>query len=148
MQTTSPWKSVFFLGLLVISTSVLAVTPDEEEDKKCIKPKFRDFAPEAKAEVNPGSDITFHVSHNSEPSTIAAEAKGVKMKVNVKDRKTFYEVKTNLPTELRGTFARISVSARALEGECIGHDGWLIKIKGDETAVTATDSTDKTTKTQ
>ncbi len=148
MQTTSSWKSVFFLGLLVVSTSIFAVTPDEEEDKKCIKPKFRDFAPAAKSEVIPGSEITFHVSHNTEPNTIGAEAKGQKMKVNVKDRKTFYEVKTNLPAELRNTYARISVHARGLEGECIGHDGWLIQIKGDETAVTAADNVGKTAVTQ
>lgn len=132
MNKPTHWKSILALGLLVFATSVFAATPDEEErDKKCIKPKFRDFAPEAKAEVDPGAEITFHVSHNAEPSTIGAEAKGQKLAVNVKDRKTFYEVKSRLPGDLKNSYARISIHARAAEGECIGQDGWLIKIKGE-----------------
>lgn len=130
MKITFPWKRLLVLGLIAASANAFAVTPDEEEmDKKCIKPKFRDFAPAAKSEVAPGSEITFHTSHNAEPTTIGAEAKGQRLNVNVRDRKTFYEVKTLLPAELSSTFARISIHARAADGECIGQDGWLLKIK-------------------
>ena len=127
-------KILLAVGLVVLSNTVFAVTPAEEEEKKCIKPKFRDFAPPAQSEVEAGSDISFHVSHNSEPSTIGADAKGQKLVVNVKDRKTFYEVKTQLPKDLVNTYARISVHAKALEGECIGQDGWLLKIKASDKA--------------
>lgn len=123
---------ILTIALLVVSASAFAVTPEEDEiDKKCIKPKFRDFAPPAKAEVDPGSELSFHVSHNADAPTIGAEAKTQKMAVSVKDRNTFYEVKAKLPADLKGTFARISIHARAADGECVGHDGWLIKIKGD-----------------
>jgi hypothetical protein len=129
MKTTTSWKSAVALGLLVVSTSLFAVTPDDEEEKKCIRPKFRDFVPEAKAEVNPGSEISFHISHNADPLHITAEAKGLKLAVKVRDRNTFFEAHAQLPAELINTFARINVQAKAMEGECVAHDGWLIKIK-------------------
>jgi len=139
MKTSFPWKRIFFISLIAASSNVFAITPEEEEmDKKCIKPKFRDFAPAAKSEVAPGSEITFHTSHNAEPTTIGADAKGQPMKVNVRDRKTFYEVKAQLPTELSNTFARINIHARAADGECIGQDGWLLRIKSNGSDAAAT----------
>lgn len=140
MKTITSWTSAVALGLLVVSTSLFAVTPDEEEEKKCIKPKFRDFVPEAKAEVNPGSDIGFHISHNADPLHITAEAKGLKLAVKVRDRNTFFEAHTQLPAELSNSFARITVRAKAMEGDCVASDGWLIKIKpkaGEAAALTA-----------
>jgi len=141
MKITTTWKSAVALGLLIVSTSLLAVTPDEEEEKKCIKPKFRDFVPEAKAEVNPGSEIGFHISHNADPLHITAEAKGLKLDVKVRDRNTFYEAHAQLPAELSNSFARINVRAKAMEGDCVASDGWLIKVKpkdGEAAPSTAT----------
>lgn len=133
MNSTSFWKSLLTLGCLIFSTATLAITPEEEEGlKKCIKPKFRDFAPIDKSEVEAGSEISFHVSHNSESSTIGAEAKGQKLILDIKDRKKFYEVKARLPAELSNTFARISLHAKAVDGDCIGQDGWLLKIGSKE----------------
>lgn len=129
MTTSTRWKSLLTLALLICSTSVFAVTPDEEDEKKCIKPKFRDFAPEAKAEVSPGTEVVFHVNRQAEPTSIGAEARGIKMKLDVRDRKTFYEVHSKLPAEIVDGFVRISIHAKGLEGNCIGQDGWLIKIK-------------------
>lgn len=144
MNSSTPRKILLTLGLLVVSNAIFAVTPAEDVEKKCIKPKFRDFAPATQSDVDPGSDISFHVSHNAEASTIRAEAKGQKLAVTVKDRKTFYEVKSQLPKELVNSFARISVQARALEGECIGHDGWLLKIRDQEgKAATSSHTADK-----
>lgn len=139
MYKISHWKGALALCLLVSSTSLFAVTPEDEEDKKCIKPKFRDFSPAAKAEVNPGSEISFHVTHNADPASIGAEAKTIKMKLTVRDRKTFYEAHAALPEELSNSYARISIHAKAAEGECVGHDGWLIKVnpKAGEVAAPA-----------
>lgn len=130
MTPSIRWKYALVLGLMALSTVASAITPEEDErEKKCIKPKFRDFFPADKAEVSPASPMRFHVSHNANPATIAAEAKGQKIKLTVHDRKNFYEVSGTLPPELQGTFARISLHARAAEGDCMGSDGWLIKIK-------------------
>ena len=140
MTIKFPWKSALTLVLLMSSTALFAVTPDEEEEKKCIKPKFRDFSPAAKSEVAPASEITFHVTHNANPDSIGAEAKMIKLQTQVRDRKTFYEVHAQLPSELSNTFARINIHAKPVEGECLGQDGWLLKIKpkDGETSPTAT----------
>ncbi len=143
MYSSRSLKTSLTVGLILFSTSIFAVTPDEEEDKKCIKPKFRDFAPVSHSEVSPGSDLSFHVSHNADPTKITADAKGQKLTLSVKDRKKFYEVKSQLPKDLTNTFVRINTHAKSNEGECIGQDGWLLKIlatgseasKTNETAV-------------
>ena len=129
MQASKSLKTLLTVGIVLFSTSIFAVTPDEEEDKKCIKPKFRDFAPANHTEVNPGSELTFHVSHNADPTKITADAKGQKLTLNIKDRKIFFEVKSQLPKELNSPFVRINTHAKSNEGECIGQDGWLLKIK-------------------
>lgn len=152
MTSSARWKYLLLLGLLTLSTAASAITPEEDErDKKCIKPKFRDFSPADKAEVAPGSPMGFHVSHTADPASIAAEAKGHKIKLNVKDRKTFYEVTGSLPSELSNTFARISLHAKAAEGECMSGDGWLIKIKAageNAVAAPASETPQQTTETE
>lgn len=129
MNIKSSWKSALALTMLLSSTSLFAVTPDEEEEKKCIKPKFRDFSPATKSEVDPASEISFHVTHNANPESIGAEAKSIKMVTTIRDRKTFYEVHAKLPGDLSNSYARINVHAKPAEGECLGQDGWLLKIK-------------------
>lgn len=136
MKLSNRWKSVLLLSTMVFSSAALALSPEEEERlKECKRPKFRDFVPEQKAEVDAGTDISFHVSHNADPFTVSAEARGEKMKVNVVDKKTFYFVSAKLPPLSPG-FARIHVTAKSaeskLESGCLGQDGWLIKIKGEE----------------
>lgn len=131
MRSTNVRKSALFFIALIFSQMASAVTPAEEEEKKCMKPKFRDFSPAANAEVAPKSSISFHINRLADPNHISASAKKIPMKIEVVDKKTFYYVTGKLPDELTEGFARIHVQAKALEGECIGQDGWLVKIKGD-----------------
>lgn len=139
MRLSKCWSSLLLLGMLGFSSAVLAVTPEEDENKKiCTKPKFRDFVPEHKAEVATESEISFHVSHNADPVTITATARGEKLNVTVQDKAIFFLVKTKLPALTPG-FARIHVTAqaaesKAIQGGCVGQDGWLIKIAGEEPA--------------
>ncbi|WP_446809912.1 hypothetical protein ACH50O_22105 [Methylomonas sp. 2BW1-5-20] len=138
MKLSNRWRGALLLWAMVFSTAALALSPEEEERlKECKRPKFRDFVPEQKAEVDAGADIAFHISHNADPLTVTAEARGEKMKVNVVDKKTFYFVSAKLP-QLTPGFARIHVTAKSaeskLESGCLGQDGWLVKIKGEEVA--------------
>lgn len=128
MKFPKLWKYAIPLTLLAFCQNVLAETPAEEAEKKCIKPKFRDFSPAAKSEVAPESEISFHINRYADPLHIAASAKKIPMKVEIEDKQTFYYVKAKLPAELKNSYARIHVEARSTEGECIGQDGWLIKI--------------------
>ncbi|MGD0958388.1 MAG: hypothetical protein ABSB19_01130 [Methylomonas sp.] len=127
------WKNVIFITTVFFAGAVLAVTPDEEDKKECKKPKFRDFAPAHKAEVAPETPISFHVNRPADPNHIKLEAKGINVPVTVIDKVTYWFVNAKLPAEIRDGFARIHVTAKALDGECIGSDGWLIKIKTVET---------------
>jgi hypothetical protein len=67
------------------------------------------------------------------------------MKVEVVDKKTFFYVKATLPDELTEGYARIHVEAKASEGECIGEDGWLLKINSGAPEKTAKASPEKIT---
>jgi hypothetical protein len=142
MKLSKRGNSALLFCAMLFSSAVLAVTPDEDEKGACKKPKFRDFVPEQKAEVAAESEISFHVSHNADPLTVTADVRGEKMKVNLQDRVTFFLAKTKLPALSPG-FARIHVTAmaaegKAIEGGCLGQDGWLIKIKGEESAAAPT----------
>lgn len=128
------WKHALLLAALACAQTAAAVTPGEEPEKKCIKPKFRDFSPENLAEVAPGGEISFHINRHADPLHVGASAKQIPLKVQVTDKQTFYYVTAKLPAELTSGFARITIEARAMEGECVGRDGWLVKIVGPESA--------------
>ena len=137
MKVSNTWKTVFLLSTLVFNQSVFAETPAEEAEKKCIKPKFRDFTPAHQSEAAPGSDIIFHINRHADPLHVKASAKNLPVQLKVVDKKTFYYVSGKLPAELPDGFARIHVQAKGIEGECIGQDGWLVKIKKAAGASTA-----------
>lgn len=128
MKLTTSWKNLILISAVIFSNTAMAVTPAEDEEKECKKPKFRDFVPAAKAEVSPESEISFHVSRGADPHSVTADAKGEKMAVNVQDKATFLKVTAKLPASIRDDFARIHVTAKAAEGGCMGQDGWLIKV--------------------
>jgi hypothetical protein len=137
MKLAKNRKSLLFIAAMLFASNAMAVKPGEDDDKKeCKKPKFRDFVPEHKAEVAPGSEVSFHVSRGTLLTSIKAEAKGEKMDLAVLNRKTYIEVKTKLPASVGEGFARIHVTAKAEEGECAGQDGWLITVKDPNSTAT------------
>jgi hypothetical protein len=137
MKLAKNRKSLLFIAAMLFASNAMAVKPGEDDDKKeCKKPKFRDFVPEHKAEVAPGSEVSFHVSRGTLLTSIKAEAKGEKMDLAILNRKTYIEVKTKLPASVGEGFARIHVTAKAEEGECAGQDGWLITVKDPNSAAT------------
>lgn len=134
MKLANCWKTTVLVSAVLFTNAAFAVTPAEETEKECKIPKFRDFLPVALSEVAPESEISFHVSRGADPLTVTAEAKGEKMPVSVQDKTTFLLAKAKLPAALRDGFARIHVTANAVEGGCLGQDGWLIKIQDGATA--------------
>lgn len=135
MKLAKCWKTVILISAVMFTHAAFAVTPAEEEEKECKKPKFRDFLPAPKSEVPPESQISFHISRGADPHSITAEAKAEKMAVNVQDKVSFLLVTAKLPASLREGFARIHITAKAAEGGCLGQDGWLIKVGNGEKAV-------------
>jgi len=128
MKSSTSWKTVILLTALAFAPIVSAETPAEETDKKCVKPKFRDFSPAANSEVAPGAEISFHINRNADPLHIGAAAKKIPLTVKVENKQTFYYATAKLPAELKEGYARIHIEAKAAEGDCIGQDGWLVKI--------------------
>ena len=141
MKSSKFWKSAILLTTLVFTHASSAETPAEETEKKCIKPKFRDFSPAHQSEVAPGSQISFHINRHADPLHIGASAKKIPMKVAIEDKQTFYYVTAKLPAELKDGYVRIHVEAKSMEGECIGQDGWLIKITDKPKAPDASSET-------
>ncbi len=112
----------------------------------CKPPQFRDFVPAERVrnqpfiEVAPESIIAVKAMGSIDPSTIRVFAKKIVLEPTVVDKKSFFQITAKLPAELRGGFARIDLIAQAHKGECIGKDGWLIKIKEAATIAEAVDS--------
>ncbi len=101
----------------------------------CRPPQFRDFSPPERVrnqpfvEVAPESEISVKAMGSIDPSTIRVFAKRIVLTPTVVDKKSFFQITAKLPAELRGGYARIDLIAQADKGECMGKDGWLIKIK-------------------
>lgn len=136
MKLAKCWKTVILISAVIFTNAVFAVTPAEDEEKECKKPKFREFSPAPKSEVKPESEIAFHISRGADPHSVTAEAKSEKMAVKVQDKTSFLQVTAKLPASLREGFARIHITAKAAEGGCLGQDGWLIKVGNGEKPVT------------
>lgn len=108
---------------------------------KCPLPTFRDFIPAEQVkggpvpEVEAESVVQFSVHRGADLTTIRAEVRDLKLKIEVEDRNSYGIVKIKLPPELNGKYARIHLYALSQSaGDCLAKDGWLIKIKKKETA--------------
>ncbi len=128
MKITKSLRMIVVLGMTVFAGTTLAYNSGNTE-KECKKPRFRTFEPEHLSEVDPETQISFHVSNWADPTTIKAEAKKIPLQVNVVDKMNFFVVTAKLPATINGKYARIHVVAKAKEGRCRGQDGWLLKIR-------------------
>lgn len=113
---------------VVAFTGTAAGYGSEEGDRRCKKPKFRTFEPVHLSEVPPETEISFHVSNWADPDTIKATAKKIPMPVTVVDKINYFDVTAKLPASLIDKYARIHVEAKADDGDCLGQDGWLLKV--------------------
>ncbi len=104
-------------------------------DKECVVPKFRTFSPPEQVkgspvpEVEPEAEVGFTVSGNADPTTIVAVAKDQPLKLNVVDKKSYYQVTAKLPAVLNGKYVRIHLKVKSQKGDCRNKDGWLVKVK-------------------
>ena len=120
-------KGLLFLFCLFFTGTVLAYGSSSSTKKACKKPKFSDFAPEKMAEVAPLSEFSFMASAATKPDTIAVSVKKVEVDVNIDKKGGKYLVTGHLPESLKGTYARIAITAMG-PNSCKGKDGWLVKI--------------------
>lgn len=128
MKITKNLRMTVMLGMTVFAGDALAYGSGDS-DKDCKKPKFRTFEPVRLSEVDPETEISFHVSNWADPTTIKAEARKVPMEVSVVDKMSFFVATAKLPASINGKYARIHIEAKAKDGRCRGQDGWLLKVK-------------------
>ncbi len=135
-------KSVLLMAVMLASGTAIAYSPDELE-KECHKPKFTDFtlteykAPE-QVETPAETEFSFKVPVWTNPESIKLTIKKQPLAFTIESNSSFHKVKAKIPAEFTGKFARLDVSAKALEGECHQETGWLLKIADKAPATTET----------
>jgi hypothetical protein len=123
MKTT---KLVCLIGLSMISTQIFAYG-SSSSSKSCTKPDFSEFSPADKAEVAPQSEFSFLASASTNPKSIVVDIKKQPVAIKITPKGQSFLVTGKLPVELKGTSARINISAES-PSSCKATDGWLIKI--------------------
>jgi len=128
LKTTAVIAAMFFTGpAFAYNAGNTAV--------RCVEPIFRDFIPAEQVKGGPVSEtdaesvITFAVHRKPDPTTIRAEVKGIKLKLEIDHRNIYSVVKAKLPPELSGKYARVNLYATAQKGGCKSKDGWLFKVR-------------------
>ena len=124
-------KSILLLLVLSVFASCAMATRNRENE--CVKPRFSKFVPEQYSEVPPGSEFSFVASGNTMSDTIKVAVKKIEAEITIEDKDIFYKVSGKLPDSLKGTFARITISAKGDSGKSktacrLAKGGWLIKI--------------------
>ena len=134
MKIIKGFKTAIVLGAMFFTGSAWAYNAGNVTEK-CVGPIFRDFIPAEQIkggpvpEVEAESIIGFSVHRKSDPTTIRAEIKDVKLKLEIDHRNIYTIVKTKLPAKFSGKYVRVNLYAKAQKGECKSKDGWLIKVK-------------------
>jgi hypothetical protein len=113
--------------LMVATSNVWAYGSSSSSKKACNKPTFSEFAPANNAEVTAKSAFSFTASGNTNPESIIVTVKNQPVAVTVTPKNQGFQVAGTLPDTLKGSFARISITADG-PNQCKGSDGWLVKI--------------------
>ena len=122
-------KCLLMILLMLVAGNVSAYGGGgSSSSKACAKPKFSDLKPAENSEVAPGSSFSFTASKNTYSNTIKVTVKGKPVSVQAASQKDgTFAVSGKLPDDIKGTFARIAITADA-QGNCNGTGGWLVKI--------------------
>jgi len=135
MKIITGLRTSIILGALFFTGSAFAYNAGNVAEK-CPLPVFRDFIPAEQVkggpvpEVDAESVVQFSVHRGADLTTVRAEVRDLKLKLDIDDRNTYGIIKIKLPPELNGKYARINLYAISQSaGNCEAKDGWLIKIK-------------------
>lgn len=147
-------KSLFTIVILAVFFTGSAFAYNAGNTAKdCKLPRFTDFDPPKKSKATPvvpeieaESEVSFKVSGYADPTTIRAEAKKVKLKLELEDRNSFYIIRIKMLPEFTGKYVRINLWANAQTGGCLAKGGWLMKVKKAAEGVEA--KTEKATATE
>ncbi len=121
------YKSLWILMLMIAASNVWGYGSSSSSKKACNKPKFSEFVPANNAEVAAKSAFSFVASPNTNPDSIIVTIKDQPVAVTVTLKNQGFQVTGTLPETVKGSFARISITADG-PNQCKGSDGWLVKI--------------------
>lgn len=119
-------KLFWLAALAIISTQTLGYG-SSSSTKACTKPHFSEFVPADKTEVVPQAQFSFLASSATNPKTIMVEIKKRPVEIKITPKGQGYQVSGTLPSDLKGTTARINITAES-PSNCKANDGWLVKI--------------------
>ncbi len=123
------YNTLWILALMVVANTSWAYGGGSSSTKACDKPKFTNYAPAENAQVKAGSSFSFTASKNTYPSTIKVTVKDQAVAINSEKKSDgTFEVVGKLPDTVKGTYARIAISADA-QSNCKGSGGWLVKVE-------------------
>ena len=91
------------------------------------KANFSKFSPANNAVVASPSNFSFFASAETSPKSITVTIKGQSIPVTVTPKNEGFQVTGVLPDTLKGTYARISITAKG-PGQCEASGGWLVKV--------------------
>jgi|JYMV01.1.fsa_nt_gi hypothetical protein len=126
-------KYMLFSNLLVVL--VLGLAPPNawsyggggSQSTSCKKPSFKDMTPVKGTVVSPGARFSFTASSNTNPRSIKVVVKGNEVELSV-EKNGSINVSGNLPSSIKGGYARVNISASSSPSSCMGKDGWLLKL--------------------
>ena len=120
-------RPLWILILMIAASNVWAYGSSSSGKKICNKPKFSEFVPVNNAVVVEKSAFSFVASTNTNPESIIVTVKDQPVAITITSKNQGFQVKGILPDTVKGTFARISITAEG-PNQCKGSDGWLVNV--------------------
>ena len=121
------YKPLWILMLMIATSNVWAYGSSSSSKKACNKPKFSEFVPANNAEIAAKSAFSFVASANTNPESIIVTVKDQPLAVTIAPKNQGFQVTGTLPDALKGSFARINITADG-PNQCKGSGGWLVKV--------------------
>tara|TARA_R110002073_G_scaffold178597_2_gene337040 strand:- start:387 stop:785 length:399 start_codon:yes stop_codon:yes gene_type:complete len=100
---------------------------DSSHTNACSNVRFSAFTPSNKTKVAPESPFSFLASGGTYPKSITVTIKGQSVPITVTPKNDGFQVTGMLPATLKGSFARINITAKG-SNKCERSDGWLLKV--------------------
>ena len=120
-------QPLWILILMIAASNVWAYGSSSSSKKTCNKPKFSEFVPVNNAQVTAKSAFSFIASANTNPDSIIVTVKDQPVAITVTSKNQGFQVEGTLPDTVKGTFARIGITADS-SNQCKGSDGWLVNV--------------------
>ena len=105
------YKPLWILILMIATSNVWAYGSSSSSKKACNKPKFSEFTPVNNAQVAAKSAFSFLASANTNPESIIVTIKDQPIAVTITPKNQGFQVSGTLPDTIKGSFARISITA-------------------------------------